>query len=286
MPAPSDRFFAVRPLPLSPSFVEAWLERGLDAGRAAWPGVSVDADTFARAVARRVSHDATAAQLESMHLSDVYLAVACEAGQQAALAAFERHVIRAVLPSLERFAPDQRDDALQLLRAKLFVPRGDRKGAIADYRGQGPLVSWVRATAVRTALDAQRTVREHDAFDEVLELSGLEERRFDPELEALRRQHQQTLKHALHAAFAALRPEERNLLRLSVAEGLSLAKIGVMHQVHESTVSRWVAQARERLLQLTREHLAKLGLADAEVDSLLGVAHSQLDLSLGRMLRG
>ena len=56
-------------------------------------------------------------------------------------------------------------------------------------------------------------------------------------------------------------------------------------RVESSTVARWIARARERLLTLTREELtARLGLTPDELDSLLRLVRSQLDVSLRLLL--
>jgi len=50
-------------------------------------------------------------------------------------------------------------------------------------------------------------------------------------------------------------------------------------------VSRWLAHARTTLDAELRSRLqAELHLADGELDSLLGVLHSRMDLSVERML--
>jgi RNA polymerase sigma-70 factor (ECF subfamily) len=58
-----------------------------------------------------------------------------------------------------------------------------------------------------------------------------------------------------------------------------------MFQVNISTVSRWLASARESLLVQTRDGLSRqLHLAPGEFDSLARLLHSQIDVSLVRLL--
>jgi hypothetical protein len=55
--------------------------------------------------------------------------------------------------------------------------------------------------------------------------------------------------------------------------------------VHRATVARWVQVARAKVVERTRETLiARLGLGAEELDELLSVLQSQLDVSLRRHL--
>lgn len=267
----------------SPWFEELVSARFAEA-TSAWPGLSLDLPAFLQAIVERLSEDLSRDQLEGLHLSDLYLAVGCARRDRAALAHFERAVLPAVASSIHRVAGASQEDVTQAVRTKLFVGRDGQPGAIALYRGTGSLLSWVRATAVRTALDSVRSEQPSEPID-ALERAALPGPG-DPELDVIRSQRREELQAALREGFAGLTADERNVLRWSVVDGLPLAAIGKMLGVHESTVSRWVAAARQRLMELTRASLMKrLDLSDGELESLLGVAHSQLDLSVSRLFR-
>jgi RNA polymerase sigma-70 factor (ECF subfamily) len=71
-----------------------------------------------------------------------------------------------------------------------------------------------------------------------------------------------------------------------VVEGLALERIGAMYRTHKSTVSRWVAKAREDVLAEARQRLAeRLRLSPDELHSLMRAVRSHLDLSLPSLLR-
>ena len=58
-----------------------------------------------------------------------------------------------------------------------------------------------------------------------------------------------------------------------------------MSQVHPTTVSRWLAVAREHVLAETRRRLReRLGISASEIESLMRILPSQLGLSLERLL--
>jgi RNA polymerase sigma-70 factor (ECF subfamily) len=87
------------------------------------------------------------------------------------------------------------------------------------------------------------------------------------------------------AALGRLESRERNLLRLHHVHGLSMDAVGATYQAPRSTVARWIVRARERLLTLTREELtARLGLTPGELDSMLRLVCSQLDVSLRQLM--
>jgi hypothetical protein len=59
-----------------------------------------------------------------------------------------------------------------------------------------------------------------------------------------------------------------------------------MFSVSQPTVSRWLAAAREKLLDDIKRALgARLGTSSAELASLAGMVASRLDLSLSALLK-
>jgi RNA polymerase sigma-70 factor (ECF subfamily) len=86
---------------------------------------------------------------------------------------------------------------------------------------------------------------------------------------------------AFSEAFRELTVQERNVLRLHFLDGLNIDRIGTLFQVHRSTAARWLASARERLMEETRKKAqVALGISPVELDSLLGLVRSQLGVSL------
>ncbi|HVE87889.1 MAG TPA: sigma-70 family RNA polymerase sigma factor, partial [Myxococcales bacterium] len=90
---------------------------------------------------------------------------------------------------------------------------------------------------------------------------------------------------AVEAALKGLSPKERNFLRLYFVEGLTVEQIGAMQGAHKSTVSRWLARARETVGTQVRQLLGdRLHLSAGDLDSLMGLLQSELELSLLRVL--
>lgn len=260
------------------------------AGRQAWPDVSLEEEDFLRHLAGCMPPDKDPARgLASVHAADLYLACACARGDATAHAALERHVFPKAAASVARLRETgvEPSEVLQHLRERLLVPEGGRPARIAEYQGSGPLAAWLRAAAVRTALNLQRAQRRRVHAEEEAEALPLSTGAGTPdvELDYLRRNHRADFQAALSEALQALPARERTVLRLHAVEGLSLERIGTMYQTHKSTVSRWVARAREAALEGTRQRLVeRLRLSSGELHSLMRALQGELDLSLPSLL--
>jgi RNA polymerase sigma-70 factor, ECF subfamily len=251
------------------------------AARAAEPEIALDEAAFTAHAASL----AGAIDLAEASPAEVALAWAAARGDAPAIAAIERRYMPAARIAVARVLGDDRaEDAMQEVRAKLFVSDdGPRK--IAEYQGRGSLPGWLRVVAVRVALSIRRKSKrgeDREASDDpLIELAGP----LDPELEHLKSRYRGEIKAAFQAALASLTARERNLLRMHFVERLTIDDLGVMNHVHRATVARWIAALRERLFDATRDDLTRrLGLDRSEFESLVALVRSQLDVSLHRFL--
>ncbi len=248
---------------------------------AAWPGIPVDAAAFCGHLARLLQ---AGGQPGELHVEDLYLALACAHRQPLALERMAQAIHDEVEGALRRMSgpPGMAEEVEQQLRERLLVGEGRPK--ILDYGGRGTLSKWLRAAAVRTALTVRRAGRREVAADEdeLLELPAANQ---DPELRLIQASYRKAFSAAFQSALASLDPQQRNLLRLQLLDGLNIDQIGGIYAAHRSTAARWLAKAREELLTRTREALGTaLRLSPQELDSLMGQLHSQLDVSLRRFL--
>jgi RNA polymerase sigma-70 factor (ECF subfamily) len=251
----------------------------LSAGRAAWPGVPLDAERFNAWLAERSPGDAPAP-----HATDLYLACACAEGAAEALAAFEAHFGPGIDAALARMRLDAAtiDDIRQLVRQKLFVAPAP---AIRDYRGVGELGAWVRVVTVRTALNHLRDQRGELPLDEGMLLAMIVPGN-DPELELMKRAYRDQFRAAFGEAVAALPARSRLLLSMHFIDGLPIERIGAVHRVHRTTASRWLADAQASLLAATRAGLmTRLHIGRAELDSIMRLIQSNLELNLDSLLK-
>jgi RNA polymerase sigma-70 factor (ECF subfamily) len=246
--------------------------------------LALDPLEFVGYVAERVTFDVHGKPvLRTLHAGDLWIACGCIAEQPAALAMFELRFAPEIRGALRRsFEPALADDAELRLRERLMLVGPDQAPRLASYAGRGALVSWLRAAAVRTAVDLMRARREVPADPAALADAGV----VDPLLVQLKQRYRDEFRVAFAAAAAGLTDRERTLLRYRFVDDLSIDEIGVLYRVHRATVARWLAAIRESLFEATRGELqARLGIADSDVDSVLRMIDSQLDISIEAIVR-
>jgi RNA polymerase sigma-70 factor (ECF subfamily) len=256
---------------------------------AAWPGVHVDAERFVRAIAERLPADLPGvAALEGLQTDDLYLACGCAVGDPGALAGFEAHYGPMITRAVATIGASAADcaDLGQIIRERLLVSRGNGDPPrIARFLGRGSLAVWVRVVATREALRTLARVRrlECEARDD--ELADLTASDDDPEVGYLKRLYRDEFKRAFHAAIAGLDARQRLLLRQHTLDGLGIDQLAALHGVHRSTAARQVQFARDAVLARTRRELIRrLRLSAGELDSMMRLIQSQLDVSLQRVL--
>lgn len=265
------------------------LQERLAAARAAWPGVDVDDVRFVDAVAARLGDGEPAAEVAALCTDDLYLAIACGAGDAHAIAAFERRYAGELAAAFRSFAAHGSggDDLRQVLRERLFVGQAGRPPRIAEFSGRGSLRAWLKIAAVRLRIDRERRKGDRPANfagdDEALERLG--DVADDPELLLLKTHYREHFKAAFVAALNELGPKERALLRLNAVEGLSATDLARIHNVHRATTKRWLADAREQLVAATQRRLVEqIGDRGIGLASIVRLIRSDLDLSLARHL--
>jgi RNA polymerase sigma-70 factor, ECF subfamily len=262
----------------------AW-QAMLDAARAAWPEVRIDPPQLVEFIAERLAGPDLAAALATAPSADLVLAAACTAQEPTAHAAFD-----AVLSEVDaagastRSAKDLIEDVKQLIRVQLLVAKDGKPPGIAGYRGKGPLRGWVRITATRELIRHQRKrAREAPSARPLDEALGDID---DPILTQLKVEYRTEFATALREAIARLDAEDRTLLRQQIVDQLSIDEIGAAFGVHRATAARWLQRARGALVTVTRGRLAaRLKLPVDEIDSVIRLVQSQLDVSVVRYLR-
>ena len=76
------------------------------------------------------------------------------------------------------------------------------------------------------------------------------------------------------------------MLRFTYIEQITPARIGAVYGVHRTTALRWIESAHEAVLARTRTGLmARLDVSPSECDSLIALLKSQLDVTLGALVR-
>jgi RNA polymerase sigma-70 factor (ECF subfamily) len=269
---------------------EDLLQRAYEVGQKRWPRLALSAEVFIRYLRERLPPADPKVRLaqvldEQLYVADLYLACACVHNVPEALEALEQHCLMRLRETLKQPAAVV-DDVLQQVRVHLLVGTTASGPQLPTYLGQARICSWIRAIAVRMVLHQLAPVVErHD--ENVLEaLAALPAPGGGAELDLIRGMFQRDFKQALREAFAALTRQQRNMLRLYHVDGLTTTELGRLNGESQPTTSRKLARAREAVYEHTRRLLQeRLNLSSQSFESLLNVVRSQLDLSIGQLLR-
>jgi RNA polymerase sigma-70 factor (ECF subfamily) len=264
------------------------LDAAYEAAVREWPTVSVSREVFDAHVLERVppgEDDASA--IGKLCLSDLYLACACSRGDEAALGAFDAAFLSpgALAKILGRMhmAAEAREEIRQRLRERLFVA-ASAAPRIEAYAGRGPLRGWLAITATRLAIDllerdGRDARRNEELSDRALGPAT------DPELVYIKERYQGEFRAAFEDALSVVDRRDRTLLRMHYVEGLSMDRVAAIYGVGRSTAYRWIERARSALLAATTERLqARLELSQGELQSMVVLVRSELDVSLARLL--
>jgi RNA polymerase sigma-70 factor, ECF subfamily len=257
---------------------------------AAWPEIAVAPERFGGELARRVgspvSAEAATAALDAMRGADVYLAVACCDGDSAAIARIDdilARELRHVALKLHATS-DQTSEIHSELRRILLIDEPPRRAALREYAGRGDLRGYIRVMSTRALIRAinrgrrEIVVEDSEFFDRLLPND-------DPEISFLRAQYRDAVDGALRAALEGLDPRSRALLRYQLIDGWSIDQVGKLYGVHRATAARWLTEAREVLGAAIRNELAvRLQISPEEVDSIVRLVQSRVDMSLERLL--
>ena len=253
----------------------------LRAGAAAWPGIVVEPSRFAAEVDRRGT------ALDVLKGADLYIAIACTDGNERAIEA-----VRDMLAGEVRFAAskttasqDQLAEVTARLSRVLFVDEPERPAALRSYSGRGDLKGYLRVVATRELVKVvnrgrrEVAIEEDDFIDRIVPHS-------DPELSILRQRYRDDVDQAMRAALAKLDERERALLRYAFVDGMNVDAVGKLYDVHRATAARWIAAAREQLGKKIRDELAaRLKIDVDEVDSIVRLVQSRIDVSMDRLLK-
>lgn len=258
-----------------------------EAGRAAWPTVSLTLERFGAELARRAGPDASEGAIAKLCGSDLYLAIACVDGDAAAIERLEReflcdveHVARKL-----RATPDRAADAKSRLSLVLLVDEPGRVAGLRDYAGKGNLRAYIRVIVTRDLIRTlERDRREAPAVsEEILARLGTDH---DPEISMLRAQYHGAVRDAMRDAITKLDDRTRALLRYQIVDGWTVDQVAEIYGVHRATGARWLVAARATLADGIRTALAaRLDIDSEEVASIIRLVQSRVDVSLDRLLR-
>ena len=209
-----------------------------------------------------------ATYLEGLNAADLALAAACRDGVDRAW----EHFVAEFRPKLQAAAraiagPDDGRELADSIYAELYGLEergGERRSLFAYFHGRSSLATWLRSVLAQRHVDGLRRSARMRPLDDApasrlvaadANPAGGDAVKWLPMARA-----------AVDRAIAALSDDDRLRLSYYYAHQLTLAQIGTIMGEHESTVSRKLERARQRIRKdaektLRRDHR----LGDAEV---------------------
>jgi RNA polymerase sigma-70 factor, ECF subfamily len=270
--------------PASASASEETLKAIVARGRTAHPTASLPDELFVAHLARCGAP--VAAGPEAVFAEDLFAACACLQGDAATVAstrAAHRNVLAGYLRRIDGSMAFV-DEVEQRLWDSVLVGTIDAPPKLASYSGQGPLAGWLGIAAQRIAI----MMRRHEGAEERAHGAAAAEANrvaLDPELAFMKGHFREQFQTAITQALGVLDDRARMIYRLHLIDGLSVDRIGKMYQVSQSTVSRWLAAARERVIAEAQRILRDdMQISASDFESMAGLMVSQLDLSVSRIL--
>jgi RNA polymerase sigma-70 factor, ECF subfamily len=217
-------------------------------------------------------------------VTDLALAFGCLHEIPAAIAGFDKQPLRETAPALRRAgaSESQVDDTRAQLCTMLLVRVADKPARISQFTGRGSLKSWLRVIALRewkrvNASTQRETLRDSALFDRIANA-------LDPHQSALKESYRQLFRQAFDASLASLSMHDRLVLQQYFLDELSIDKLATLHDIHRATAARWVASIMEKLMTKTKAALGtQLGISSLEIDSVMRMIRSSLDISLGAL---
>ncbi|MEO7091775.1 MAG: hypothetical protein ABI175_00905, partial [Polyangiales bacterium] len=243
---------------------ESAVDTHWDAGRAAWPTVTVTRERYGAELARRLGPETSEDALAKCCGSDLYLAIACADGDDVAIACLDRDLLGDVqhVARKLRATPDQAAEARSSLSRVLLVDEPGRVAGLRDYAGRGNLRGYIRVIVTRDLIKMiQRGRRDAPLVsDEIIARLGTQH---DPEISMLRAQYHGPVHEAMRDAITKLEERTRALLRYQIVDAWTVDQVADVYGVHRATAARWMVAARATLAESIRGALA----ARLEVDA-------------------
>ena len=259
---------------------EAALAKAASDAHAAFPRVSLPEGVFLEHLRSRLVAEELA-DPTALQVNDLFLACACLHGDAEAWRELEKQHLSRIPDFVARIDPQASfaDEVRQRLCEKLLQPVDGGVAKLASYTGRGPLGGWLRISAIREAQTAKRRGRREVDPDD----AGLVSPAHSPEIQLLKQRYAAEFKEAFTEVLVTLSSDERNVLRLHYLDGLTLEEVGKTYRVSRATAARWIASAKEKIVERVQTRLGdQLGQGGPPAQSLLALVKSQFDMSLRR----
>lgn len=275
--------------PDDPEF-ESLLHPAWEKARRIWPQVDLSFEVFVRFVQdlpKDAKKSVPGAPIEQKELEELYLTCACVNDVPGAILSLE-HDYMSKLPGLLgylKLPAAVLEEICQEVRKHLLVRTPEGGMLLNMYTGRGSLLSWLKVTSVRMALRQAPPSRETPDEHALAALEELPALGTDPEMALLKQRFRAEFRQALREAFASLSSQQRHLLRLHFIQRLPTTKMAPLFGKDQSTISRWLKDAREKVYEETKRLLKeRLQLSSREFESTMNAFTSVFDIGLSQIL--
>lgn len=208
--------------------------------------------------------------LETLRVEELALARACVAGHEKAWETFLTKYRSALYGAAFSVAKEESvaKDLADSLYAELYgLPKnsGHRVSKLEYYRGRGSLEGWLRTVVAQEYVNRYRRTRHEVSLEEKVE-AGVQ---FPAAQSPPDTRPASTIDEATAIALARLEAEDRLLLAAYFLDGRTLAEIGRMMRVHESTISRKLDRLTATLRKSIKKEMLSKGLSGRQCDELM-----------------
>jgi len=223
--------------------------------------------------------------LANLRLEDLLLARACARGHERAWDRFlvlyrEKLYLAAAAIAREESVARELADSLY---ADLFGTReqadGRRISKLESYTGRGSMEGWLRTVLAQEYVNRFRSQRRVVRFDDAIEVTA--HTNSSGPFPAMEYGH---VARATDAALAALSQEERFLLAAYYLDGRTLAEIGRVLRLHESSISRRLEKITAALRKRIVKELCNSGISRTAAEEMLEMDVRDLGVDVRKRL--
>jgi len=228
---------------------------------------------------------AVAELLRSLRVEDLALARACARGNEAAwevfLTRYREKLYRVAhsIASQESAARDLADSVYTDLYGHQAAD-GRRVSKLDSFTGRGSLEGWLRAVLAQEYVNRCRKQQRLVSLEERIEAGA----QFPAGESDPARAPDPRLEEATDHALASLGGEDKFILAGYYLDGRTLAEIGRMLGVHESTISRKLEKITAALRKSILAALIKRGMSSREAQQTMEVEVSEFTLDVRQRL--
>ena len=204
------------------------------------------------------------------HLDDLILARACAAGSERAWDVFMLRFREKLYDAARRITRDEASgrELADSVYADLYGTEtrgGQRVSKLVFYSGRGSLDGWLRTVLAQQFVNVYRKQRRLVSLDEESEAGA----QFAAAAEGAAAPADTRLEQSLDRVLRSLSPEERFLLASYFLDERTLAEIGRVFAVHESTISRRLEKLIKHIRKQLLKRLADEGLSRRQAEEAL-----------------